>query len=216
MTSEDIIRYLSAVRKIARKDFLLEARAKRAVPMAGALSLLIVVVFAFAFEGRQQMGSLWVAFVFAGTLSVMQSVGVEGENDALDGILLAPIPRSAIYVGKVVSATVFVTGIGIFTLAAIRLFLGTTPAVSLPTLLVTIILFAFGFSAVSVVIASIAVYTRITDLLLPVLLVPLVVPGLIAGVQLSNGGGLNWYIVLAGYDSIVFISGFLLFEELIR
>jgi heme exporter protein B len=212
---EQLTQYATVVWAVAAKDFRLEARAKRALPMAAALSLLVVVVFAFAFEGRQTTGALWVAFVFAGMLSVMQSVGVEGENSAIDAILLSPIPYSAIYVGKVLSATVFVTGVGLFTLAANRLFLGTAPSVSATVLIVTVVAFAFGFAAAAVVVAAIAVYTQISDLLLPVLLVPLVIPALLAGVRLLAGGGSNWFTVIAGYDGIVFVSGVLVFEELV-
>lgn len=207
-------RYVALALEIARKDFRLEARSKRALPMAGALALLVVVVFGFSLKGRHSGSVLWVAFVFAGTLSVMQSVGVEGEHDALDAILLAPIPYSAIYVGKVLSATVFVSGVGLFTVGASWFFLDTTPAGPPFAVIAAILGFAFGFSAVSVIVSSIAVYTRITELLLPVLLVPLVVPGLIAAVQLAAGSGMNWITVLAGYDGIVFVTGVLVFEEL--
>ena len=208
-------RYLSVVAAVARKDFRLESRAKRAVPMAAALSLLVVVVFAFAFEGRDPSGALWVAFVFAGTLSVMESVGVEGENGALDGVLLAPIPYSAVYVGKVVSTTVFVAAVGLFTLAASWFFLGVVPPAGPVTVLVAVVAFSVGFAAVAVILASIAVYTQISALLMPVLLVPLLVPALIAGVELVGGGGANWLVVLAGYDGVVFVSGVLVFDELV-
>ncbi|MFQ3293314.1 MAG: heme exporter protein B [Halobacteriales archaeon] len=215
MTGSGIGRYLAVAVEVARKDFRLEARAKRAVPMAAALALLIVVVFAFSFEDRGTTSVLWVAFVFAGTLSVMRSLRIEAENDALDAVLLAPIPHSAVYLGKVISATAFVSVVGAFTLGATRLFLGAAPGVSPVRVLATIVLFAIGFAAVSVLLASIAVYTRITDLLLPVLLIPLVVPALLAGIELVGGGGTNWFTVLLGYDGIVLVSGLLVFEELV-
>jgi heme exporter protein B len=215
MRGRPTLRFVRVALEVARKDIRLELRSKRAVPMAAALALLVVVVFGFAFDGRPQSGSIWVAFVFAGTLSVMQSVGVEGENSALDGMLLAPVPYAAIYAGKVLSATLFVGGVGVFTLLAARVFLGLVPVPALPWVLLTIGLFSFGFAAVSVLVAAIAVYTRITDLLVPVLLVPVVVPGLIAGIRLLDGAGSNWFTVLAGYDGVVFVTGLLLFEELV-
>lgn len=208
--------YLRAVITIAWKDVRLELRSKEALPMAAALSLLVVVVFAFSFGGaRHPLGALWVAFVFAGTLGVLQSISVEGENDAFDALLLAPIPNSAIYVGKVISATGFVTVIGLFTLAAARVFLGTAPTAPLPLLVGVVVLFAFGFAAVSVIVSAITLFTRISDLILPVLLVPLLIPALLAGVELTGNGGGNWLTVLASYDGIVFVSGFLVFEELV-
>jgi heme exporter protein B len=209
---------LRAVGTVAWKDFRLELRSKQALPMAAALALLIVVVFAFSFGGaRNAAGALWVAFVFAGTLGVLQSVAVEGENDAFDALLLAPIPNSAIYVGKVLSATAFVAAIGLFTLGATRVFLQSTPGAAPPMLIGTVVLFAFGFAAVSVIVSAITLFTRISDLLLPVLLVPLLIPALLAGVELTGSGGAsgNWLTVIASYDGIVFISGLLVFEELV-
>ena len=208
--------YLRAVLTIAWKDIRLELRSKEALPMAAALALLVVVVFAFSFGGaRHPIGAVWVAFVFAGTLGVLQSISVEGENDAFDALLLAPIPNSAIYVGKVLSATGFVAVIGLFTLAAARVFLGAAPGASLPVLVGVVVLFAVGFAAVSVIVSAITLFTRISDLILPVLLVPLLIPALLAGVELTGNGGGNWLTVLASYDGIVFVSGVLVFEDLV-
>lgn len=212
---KSVRRYARVVWAVAAKDFRLEARAKRALPMAAALSLLVVVVFAFAFEGRHDAGAVWVAFVFAGTLGVMQSVGIEGENDALDGLLLAPVPTAAIYVGKVVSAAVYVSLVGLFTVLATRVFLGTAPTAPIPVVVLVVLLFAVGFAAVAVVIAAMTIYTTISDLLVPVLLVPLIIPALLAGIALFGAEGWNWLTVLVGYDGIVFTAGLLVFEELV-
>ncbi|MFB6267537.1 MAG: heme exporter protein CcmB [Halodesulfurarchaeum sp.] len=210
--------YLRVVWAVARKDFILELRSKQALPLSVALSLLIVVAFAFSFGGaRNAQGALWVAFIFAGTLGVMQSISVETQNSALDGMLLVPIPRSAIYLGKVLSSTVFVTVIGVITLGAISLFLHAAPAVeTLPTLLLLIFLFSLGFSAVAVIVSIIATFTSISALLLPVLLVPLVVPALLAGVELMTTWQSSWVTVLLSYDGIMLTAGLLVFGELVQ
>ena len=211
-------RYLRVAWAVARKDFLLELRSKQALPLSIALSLLIVVAFAFSFGGAANgEGALWVAFIFAGTLGVMQSITVETQNKALDGMLLVPIPRSAIYVGKVVSSTIFVTIIGIITLGAISVFLHATPATAdLPAFVAVIFLFSLGFSAVAVVVSIIATFTSISALLLPVLLVPLVVPALLAGVELMATGDTTWITMLVSYDGIMLTAGLLIFGELVR
>lgn len=203
---------------VARKDFILELRSKQALPLSIALSLLIVVAFAFSFGGTAEgSGALWVAFIFAGTLGVMQSISMETQNSALDGMLLVPIPRSAIYVGKVVSSTIFVTVIGLITMGAISVFLHATPeAGTLPIYVAVVFLFSFGFSAVAVVVSIIATFTSISALLLPVLLVPLVVPALMAGVELLATGNTTWLTVLLSYDGIMFTAGLLIFGELMR
>ncbi len=210
--------YLRVVWAVARKDFILELRSKQALPLSIALSLLIVVAFAFSFGGAAEgTGALWVAFIFAGTLGVMQSISMETQNSALDGMLLVPIPRSGIYVGKVVSSTIFVTIIGVITMGAISVFLQATPAVGeLPTHVLVVFLFSLGFSAVAVVVSIIATFTSISALLLPVLLVPLVVPALLAGVELMATGQSTWITVLVSYDGIMLTAGLLVFGELMR
>lgn len=211
-------KYLQVAWAVARKDFVLELRSKQALPLSIALSLLIVVAFAFSFGGAANgQGALWVAFIFAGTLGVMQSISVETQNSALDGMLLVPIARSAIYVGKVISSTIFVTVIGVITLGAISVFLHATPEVAdLPIFVAVIFLFSLGFSAVAVVVSIIATFTSISALLLPVLLVPLVVPALLAGVELMATGNTTWLTVLASYDGIMLTAGLLVFGELVR
>ena len=208
-------RFLRTAWAVARKDFRIEARGKQALPMAVALSLLVVVVFAFAGEGPTGSGPLWVAFVFAGTVGVMQSVAVEGENDAIDGLLLTPIPHSAVFVGKVLSGTAFVAGIGAVTLFASWFLLGAAPVASPGVVLGTVLLFAVGFAAAAVVVSAIAVYTEVTAFVVPVLLVPVLIPALVAGIELLGGGGVNWAVVLGSYDGIVFLTGLLVFDELL-
>lgn len=214
-----IVQFLRVAWAVARKDFILELRSKQALPLSIALSLLIVVAFAFSFGGAeaQGQGALWVAFIFAGTLGVMQSISMETQNNALDGMLLVPIARSAIYVGKVISSTIFVTVIGAITLGAISIFLHSAPAITdLPAIFAVIFLFSLGFSAVAVVVSIIATFTSISALLLPVLLVPLVVPALIAGVELMATGNTTWITMLVSYDGIMLTAGLLVFGELMR
>jgi heme exporter protein B len=203
---------------IALKDFRLEVRSKQALPLSVALSLLIVVTDAFSDGGgAESTGPLWVAFVFAGTLAVMQTISLETRNDAFEGLLLAPIDRTAIYLGKVLSTTAFVTIVGIVTLLALVVFhhvsiVGPT----LPALLLVLVLFSLGFSAVGVLIGLLTAATDISALLVPVLLVPLVFPGLLAGVGFIEGGATSWITVLVSYDGIVLTAGVLVFGELVR
>lgn len=209
-------RSLAAAWTIARKDLLLEVRSKQSVPLSITLALLVVVVFAFSVPGaRNGSGALWTAFVFAGMLGVMQSLAVETRNRALDGLVLAPIPMAAIYVGKVVSNTVFATLVGLTTLGAVGVFLHAPLPTTVPAAVAVIVLFAVGFAAVSVVVGIITTVTGISQLLLPVLLLPLLLPALLAGVAQFETGRVLWFGVLAGYDGVVFVAGTLVFGELV-
>jgi heme exporter protein B len=178
--------------------------------------LLVVVVFAFSVPGaRNGSGALWTAFVFAGMLGVMQSLAVETRNRALDGLVLAPIPPAAIYVGKVVSNAVFATLVGLTTLGAVGVFLHAPLPTTVLAAVAVIVLFAVGFAAVSVVVGIITTVTGISQLLLPVLLLPLLLPALLAGVAQFETGHVLWFGVLAGYDGVVFVAGALVFGELV-
>lgn len=221
-------RYLRAAWEIARKDLLVELRSKRVVHTAVVFALLVVVTFAFSFAnsftdlaavGR---GALWIAFAFAGTLSVTQSGELESRDAAVAGLMLAPVDRSAIYVGKVASNTAFVAAVELLTLAFVSVFLGYAPSpAALPPLVGVVLLASLGFSAVGVVLSMLAAMSQVRELLLPALLVPLVVPVLLAGVELTRaleaGAPLDqWLRLLAAYDGVLLLAGLMTFEYVLE
>ncbi|WP_433627127.1 heme exporter protein CcmB [Halomicrococcus sp. NG-SE-24] len=220
--------FLRVAYEIARKDLVLEVRSKRVLNTAVVFALLVVVVFAFGFAqsfvdlGTVGSGALWIAFVFAGTFGVVQGAAVEDEDGALDGLLLAPVDRSAVYVGKVASSTVFVTGVALLTLAFVGVFLDYSPTVAtLPALVGVVVAASFGFSAAGVVLALLTVKSRIRELLLPMLLVPLVVPVLLAGISLTRRLGTaeplaSWVVLLLAYDGVLFLAGFATFDYVVE
>ncbi|WP_458185597.1 heme exporter protein CcmB [Haladaptatus sp. NG-WS-4] len=214
--------------EVARKDFVVELRSKRVSNTALAFALLVVVIFAFSFAqsfvdlGTIGSGALWIAFVFAGTFAVIQGAVVEEQDAALDGLLLAPVDRSAIYVGKVASSTLFIAVVELFTLGFVGLFLDYTPPVStLPMLVGVIAAASFGFSAAGVVLSLLTVKSQLRELLLPLLLVPLVVPVLLAGISLTRtlttgADGGSWFVLLFAYDGVLFLAGFVTFEYVVE
>ncbi|UHH27137.1 heme exporter protein CcmB [Halobacterium noricense] len=216
--------YLTAVYLVMRKDLHLEVRTKQVTTTAAVFALLVVLAFAFGFvktfTDPQVVGrsALWVAFVFAGTLGVTEAADVEAQHAALDGLLLAPVDRSAVYVGKVLSTTAFVLAVDLVTLAATGVFLGYELALSMMPALVGVLgLAAFGFSAVGVVVSTLTFRSSLGELVLPVLLVPLVVPVLLAGVELTaaltTGAPTGtWLRVLGSYAGILFLGGLVTFE----
>ncbi|WP_458210487.1 heme exporter protein CcmB [Haladaptatus sp. NG-SE-30] len=220
--------FLRVATTVARKDLTVEARSKRVLNTAIVFSLLVVVVFAFSFAQSfvdlETIGSgaLWVAFVFAGTFGVIQGAVAEEQDAALDGVLLAPVDRSAIYVGKVASSTVFVTIVELLTLGFVAVFLDYAPRLTaIPALVAVVIAASFGFSAAGVVLSLLTVKSQLRELLLPMLLVPLVVPVLLAGISLTRGltgGGVreSWIVLLLAYDGILFLTGFMTFEYVVE
>ncbi|SIR65507.1 heme exporter protein CcmB [Natronorubrum thiooxidans] len=221
-------KYNRVVLEVVRKDLLLELRSKQVLNTAVVFALLVVVIFAFSFArsftdvGVVGSGALWIAFVFAGTFGVSQSATAETADAGLDGLLLLPVDRSAIYVGKVLSNTVFTTAVAVITFVCTVIFLEfTVPLDVVPILLVVFVLAAFGFTSTGVLIATMTARARLRELLLPLLLVPLVVPVLLAGVELTRvltEGYVTWQWLqlLLVYDGLLFLTGLVTFEYVVE
>lgn len=220
--------YLRAVWTIARKDLLLEARNKRSVNSAFVFAALVVVVLAFVFAESTEShdvvarASLWIALVFAGTVGMTRAVAVEGENGALSGLMLAPVDRSAIYLGKVLSTTLVVTAVGVATLAFVAVFLDYGfDLATVATLLFVLPLGALGFCAVGVLLSTLLLDSELRESLLPVLLIPLVIPVILAGIQLSRtaapvGETSSWLTILVTYDALVVLTGWVTFDYVVE
>jgi heme exporter protein B len=220
--------FLAAVYRIVKKDLLIESRTKGVTTTTAVFALLVVLAFAFSFVktfrepavlGR---GALWIAFVFGGTLGVTKAAAVEDRNAALDGLLVAPIDRSAVYLGKVTSTALFVFGVNVVTLGATMVLLGYTPTPRTALAVVGILaVAALGFAAVGVVVATLTLRSGLDELALPLLLVPLVVPVLLAGVELTaaltTGGPTgSWARLLSLYTGVLLLAGVATFEFVVE
>jgi len=220
--------YLRVVYEVARKDVLVEARQKRTLNAAVIFSLLIVVVFSFVF-GEQvadravlARGALWLAVVFGGAVGMSHTVALEGQNDAMDGLLLAPVDRSAVYLGKVLSSTVFIGGISLLSVGFVVVFLDYSfGAGTLGRVFAVVGLVALGFSAVGVLLSVLMLHSGLQESLLPVLLVPLVIPLLLAGTELTRptlaaADAAVWWRLLLVYDGLVVLVGWTTFEYVVE
>jgi len=221
-------RYARVAYEVARKDLLVEARSKRTINASLVFALLIVVVFSFVF-GEQvgsrdvlARGALWIAVVFGGVVGMSHAVTREGHNGALDGLLLAPVDRSAVYFGKVASSTVFVATVGLLSTGFVVVFLDYSfPIGTLPTLLVVVFLAAVGFSSVGVLVSMLMLHSGVQESLLPVLLIPLVVPILLAGTELTQPAlsapmTSAWFRILVTYDGLMLVAGWMTFEYVVE
>lgn len=221
-------RYLRVVYEVARKDIIVESREKRTLNGAVIFALLVVVVFSFVF-GEQvadrevlARGALWLAVVFGGAVGMSHTVALEGQNGAMDGLLLAPVDRSAVYLGKVASSTVFIGGISLLSTAFVVVFLDYTFATgTLGRLFVVVLLVAVGFSAVGVLLSILMLHSGLQESLLPVLLVPLVIPLLLAGTELTRptlaaADAQIWRRLLVVYDGLVLLVGWMTFEYVVE
>jgi heme exporter protein B len=214
---------------LLRKDLKLELRTGDSTITLIALSMLILVVLVLAFnpnEGRSgdlAAGALWVALIYAGMLGSSRALIAERENSCILGLLLSPIDCAHIYAAKLAAAFIFMMVAEAASIILLMLFFNLEFGMRLARLVPTVMLGALGFSAVSTLLATIASRTRAGDLLLPVLVVPVFVPALIAGVKASAAalGGATiiemagWFKIMIAFDVLFVVAGYLLFDYVV-
>ncbi len=220
--------FLRALSAVAWKDLAAELRSREMFTAMLVFSLLVIVIFNFALEldirTRQAVtaGVLWVTFAFAGTLGLNRSMSIEKDQGSLDGLLLAPVDRAAIYFGKVVSNLAFMLIVEAIVLP-IYSFLYNVNLFQ-PGLLLTLLLGSVGYIVVGTLLAAMAVHPRTRDVMLPILLFPVVIPVLIAAVK-ASGGYLTgddfanirpWLNVLVVYDVIFTSIAFMVFDYVVE
>lgn len=183
--------FLRAVGAVVWKDLRAEFRSRELFSAMLVFSLLIILIFNFALEldikTRQSVtaGVLWATFAFAGTLGLNRSMAIEKDRGCLDGLLLAPVDRSAIYFGKVISNLAFMLIVEIIVLPIYSVLYSVN--LFRPGLVLVILLGSIGYVAVGTLLAAMSVQTRTRDILLPILLFPVVIPVLLAAVKASSG-----------------------------
>jgi heme exporter protein B len=208
--------FLRPVWVLLWKDILLEVRSRDLVVSVLVFGLLVVVVFNFALNVTPQQvtrlapGILWVAFAFAGTLAMNRAFVREREQGGLDGLLLSPVSRDAIFLGKAAASFLFMLLVEVALLPVFAVLLNFS-ALSF-TLIFTIVLATLGFALVGTLFSAIAVQTRSREIMLPVLFFPVVLPVLIGAVEASTlaiGGesivGLKRWLPLIGVFDALFL-----------
>ena len=180
---------LRAAWLIARKDLRVEARNREIAYTTLFFAMACVLVFAFAFvvEGQPladaAAGILWVAVTFSGTLALGRAFERERQSETLRALLLAPVERAAVYLGKLFSLLVLMIGVETITVPVIGVLFGA-PLWRAPWLLASLVATGtIGFAGVGTLFAAMLVRAQSRDVLLPVLLYPIVVPVIIAGVR---------------------------------
>ncbi len=207
--------YLRKVWAIVSKDIAAEFHTREMISAMLVFSVLVLLVFSFALDLRGALaraaapGVLWAAVLFAGTLELSRSLMKEQQSGCIDGLVLAPVDPSAVFFGKALGNLIFMVLVeGMLLPLFAALF-------DVPLLrggvLVILILGTVGYAAEGTLLAAIAVNTRAREVMLPILLLPLIFPTLIAAVQATAGivegaalaqvGG--WIRLLIVYDLII-------------
>lgn len=208
------------------KDLAVERRAKEGANALAFFAILLLFLFYFALGPDPDRirvalpGLFWLAFLLAGLLGLGRSFALERENDCLDGLILAPGDKGAIYLGKVAGTTMLMLAMEVAFIAATGIFYNLDIWPAVPRLLLVAVAGTIGFAAVGTLFAAMTAQLRAREVLLPVLLLPLIVPILLAAVRLTEvalagegwGTALAWWQLLVGFDVVFVVAGLLTFE----
>lgn len=220
--------FIKAVMAVIWKDLTAEFRSRELFSAMLVFSALMIIIFNFALEldvkVRQSVtaGVLWSTFAFAGTLGLNRSMAIEKDRGCLDGLLLAPVDRSAIYFGKAISNLAFMLIVEVIILPTYSLLYNIN--LFIPGLLLVILLGSIGYAAVGTLLATMSTQTRTRDILLPILLLPVAFPLLLAAIKASNGFliGAEWSEILlplnllVAYDVIFVAVAFMVFDSVVE
>jgi len=208
--------YLSDVRTLARKDLLLELRARDTLPAMLLFVVATFVVFHFALPAHSSQlaasGLLWVAIVFTALLGLGRAFVPEREQHTLDGLVLAPCDRSAIWLAKSIATLAFLAAAEMVALPLFALFFHRVGGATIGG----VVLADLGICAVGTFVGAMAVATRARDLLLPLLFLPLAIPIVIGGVGASVAGSPGRYLAfLVLYDALFGVLCWASFEYVV-
>jgi heme exporter protein B len=215
---------------VALKDLKIEWRTKTAFSSSLVFAILVLAVVYFSRDPSVVTAldiapaALWVTFTFAAMLGLNRAFLLEQENRALDGILLTPVPRTGIFLGKLLGNLVFVVVVELVSLPLFALFFNVPILHVLPELLAVTAMATLAFVTVGTLLSAMVVRTRFAELMLPILLLPFLVPPIIGAVQTTagilSGRPLSefsgWLKLLGSFDIAFLAVCFLLFEAIVE
>ncbi len=217
-----------AVFTIVWKDIVLELKTREVISSMLFFSFLVILIFNFAFDLDMRSddlvnlapGVLWVCFTFAGILGLNRSFLIEKEEGGITGLMLAPVDRSLIFIGKVLSNFLFMLIVEILSAVAFLVLFNfnTLYERALP-LIVILLLGTLAFAVIGTLFSAITVNTKAREILLPLLFFPVLAPVVIAAVSSTGivlrGGGLEkaaqWLKIMSVFDILFFAIGIAVF-----
>jgi heme exporter protein B len=222
---------IRAARAILRKDLQLELRTKESVPAMALFSVTVFVLFHFgldrdSLDGELASGVLWVTLLLSAVIGVSRLFAAEREQGGIDGLLLAPVDRTALFLAKGAALFLFLVALEVVAIPAFALLLlGPDLLRTLPELPAIVVLADLGLAAVGALVAALAAETRARELVAPLLLLPLLVPLLIAaanatepllrGDQSPEDLG-RWLGLLSLYDVVFVLLSIAVFDYLLE
>ena len=211
------------------KELRLEFRTRELLSATVIFALIIVVLFSFAFDPtatesrRYGPGLLWIAFLFAGSLMLQPSFAREQSNDTLDALRMAPVSSFAILLGKMLSNFVFLSLAEVILVPVFAVLYNVSLAGIMGRLVIVLVLGTTGLVVTGTVFSAISAHARMRELLLPLLLLPVLAPLLIAAVEATASLLMEqpeldrtWVAFLAGFDIVFLTASWLLCDFLVE
>ena len=217
---------MKAISAIIFKDLVIELRNKESISSMLMFGVLVLVIFNFAFEPSSveraliAPGTLWVAFSFAAILGLNRSLAMEIDNDCLQGLLLAPLSRGDLYLGKVAGNFIFILIAEVIVLPVFVILNNLRFNLQFLEIAGITCLGTLGIAAISTILSTISANTRMKEVMLPVLQIPLTIPVVICAVEATatvlipdyEGEISSWLSVLAGFTIVYLTVSYLIFE----
>ncbi len=225
-----LTRSRTAFATILAKDLRAELRTLQSLPAMALFAVTSFVIFRFGLDrtslsGSLAAGVLWATLLFAALLGVNRLFVAEREEGGFDAIRLAPIDRSALFAAKATALLAYLLALELVVVPIFAIFF-LDSAAALGPLVAVLVLADLGLAATGTLISSMAVHSRARDLLGPLVLLPLVVPLMIAATSASEpllavgGPGYHrfgtWLAVLSLYDLIFLLIGWAVFDFLLE
>lgn len=225
-----MMNFFHQIKTIVWKELKSEFRTKEMLSSMFVFAFLVIVIFSFAFDptGKdlQQVfpGIIWVAFIFAGILGLNRSFMAEKKNNSLYGLMLCSADWSVIYFGKVITNLILMLAVEVISLPIFIILFDYSFSGSLFQLFLIILLGTFGFVSIGTFLAALTSNTKTSEVLLPIILFPIIVPLVIGAVKSTEAVFLGkkleqflpWLKILGIYDLVFITVPFMLFEFLLE
>ncbi len=219
--------YMSYIYTVVKKDLLYEIRSKEIISSILVFSLISIVTFNFAFDPTPKVivlivpGILWVSLTFGAILGFNRAFALENENGGFDGTLMTPIPKDALFIAKSFSSFIFLVIVEVFLIPLLVVFFHIE--INLLILIPVSLLALLGLSFLGCVFGALSVNTRASEVMLPVLFIPVIIPlvlGATQGTQIMLAGGelkdaLDWIGLMAVFDVTYMIVGAFCFSIIV-
>ena len=222
--------FFRQVMVIAAKDLRAELRTKEAINGSLAFSLVILLLFSFAFDPTGDTtreisgGLLWIVFAFAGTLILNRSFARELPNDCLDALIAAPISGAALFLGKAIANYCLLLAMELVSLPIFGVFYNVRWTQRFPELLLVLLLGTWALTVLGTMTSALTVNIRLREVMLPLLTYPVLVPALMGAMQLTmaliagtpiNSENAMWLKMLVGFDVIYTAVSLVLVETVL-